>query len=195
MISDGWSNINRESVQNFVICTPKPFFFDATFSGKESHIAEWVANQMTQQIDIIGIQKFSAVITDTASVMKAVWKIIEGKYSNIVCLRCNFYIINFLIRNILKIDEIKVVINNAKMIVNYFRSHIQVAAKLKRIQIENYNKEISLVLLTLTRWDTYLSYFQSLQKSRIALEQTLMDPQIRQTMDKTVRSNMLSEEF
>ena len=55
MISDGWSNINRESVQNFVICTPKPFFFDATFSGKESHTAEWMANQITQQMDIIGI--------------------------------------------------------------------------------------------------------------------------------------------
>ena len=40
IISDGWSNINRESVQNFVICTLKPFFFDATFSGEESHTAE-----------------------------------------------------------------------------------------------------------------------------------------------------------
>ena len=170
MISDGWSNINRESVQNFVICTPKPFFFDATFSGKESHTAEWMANQITQQMDIIGIQKFSAVITDTASVMKAAWKIIEGKYSNIVCLGCNSHIINLLIGDILKIDEIKVVVNNAKMIVNYFRSHIQAAAKLKRIQIENYNKEISLVLPALTRWGTHLSYFQSLQKSRIALE-------------------------
>ena len=151
MISDGWSNINRESVQNFVICTPKPFFFDATFSGKESHTAEWVVNQITQQMDIIGIQKFSAVITDTASVMKAAWKIIEGKYSNIVCLGCNSHIINLLIRDILKIDEIKVVVNNAKMIVNYFRSHIQAVAKLKHIQIENYNKEISLVLPALTR--------------------------------------------
>ena len=102
-------------------------------------------------MDIIGIQKFLAVITDTASVMKAAWKIIEGKYSNIVYLKCNSHIINLLIGDILKIDEIKVVVNNAKMIVNYFRSHIQVAAKLKRIQIENYNKEISLVLPTLTR--------------------------------------------
>ena len=71
MISDSWSNINRESVQNFVICTPKSFFFDAIFSGEKSHTAEWVANQITQQIDIISIQKFSAVITDTASVIKA----------------------------------------------------------------------------------------------------------------------------
>ncbi|UZO29112.1 uncharacterized protein OCT59_022602 [Rhizophagus irregularis] len=34
MVSDGWSNINQESVQNFVICTPKPLFFDAIYSAK-----------------------------------------------------------------------------------------------------------------------------------------------------------------
>src|SRR6266498_5900162 len=121
-------------------------------------------------MDIISIQKFSAVITDTASVIKAAWKIIKGKYSNIICLGCNSYIINLLIRDILKINEIKVVVNNAKMIVNYFRSHIQAAAKLKHIQIENYNKKILLVLLALIRWGTHFSCFQSLQKSRIALE-------------------------
>jgi hypothetical protein len=36
------------------------------------------------------------------------------------------------------------------MIVNYFKSHVQVAAKLKHIQGENYNKEIALVLPVLT---------------------------------------------
>jgi hypothetical protein len=77
MVSDGWSNINRESVQNFIVCTPKPIFFDATFSGEESHTGEWIANQITQQMEIIGIQKFSSVITDTASVMKAAWRWIE----------------------------------------------------------------------------------------------------------------------
>ncbi|UZO00948.1 uncharacterized protein OCT59_012060 [Rhizophagus irregularis] len=40
MVSDGWSNINQESVQNFIICTPKPVFFNATFSGEESHTGE-----------------------------------------------------------------------------------------------------------------------------------------------------------
>jgi len=46
MVSDGWSNINRESVQNFVICTPKPLFFDAIYSGEESHTARWTAEQI-----------------------------------------------------------------------------------------------------------------------------------------------------
>ena len=146
-------------------------------------------------MEAICVQKFSAVITDTASVMKAAWRRIEEKYSNIVCLGCNSHIINLLIGDILKINEIKTVVDNAKVIVNYFRSHVQAAAKLKRIQIENYEKEIALVLPTLTRWGTHLSCFQSLQKLKIALEQTIMDPGIRQKIDGRVRNYVLSEEF
>ncbi|CAB4432166.1 unnamed protein product [Rhizophagus irregularis] len=59
-------------------------------------------------MEAIGVQKFSAVITNTAS-----------------------------------IDEIKTIVENSKMIVNYFKFHVQAAAKLKRIQGENYNKEIA----------------------------------------------------
>ena len=72
---------------------------------------------------------------------------------------------------------------------------MQAAAKLKRIQIENYDKEIALVLPTLTRWGTHLSCFQSLQKSKIAFEQTLMDSEIRKKMNSTVKNYVLSEEF
>ncbi|CAB4399311.1 unnamed protein product [Rhizophagus irregularis] len=102
MVSDGWSNINQVSVQNFIVCTPKLIFFDAIFLA---------------------------------------------------------------------------------------------AAKLKRIQIKNYNKEIALVLLTLTQWGMHLNCFQSLLKSKIALEQVLMDSEIYQKINREVRNNVLSEEF
>ena len=150
MISDGWSNINRESVQNFIICTPKPLFFDAIYSGEESHTAKWIADKIIEQMNNVGIDKFSAVITDTASVMKAAWRIIEDKYPNIICLGCNSHIINLLKGDILKINQIKSIVEVAKKTVNYFKSHVQAAAKLKRIQKENYSKEIALVLPVFT---------------------------------------------
>ncbi|GBC16120.2 zinc finger BED domain-containing protein 1-like [Rhizophagus irregularis DAOM 181602=DAOM 197198] len=195
MVSDGWSNINRESVQNFVICTSKPLFFDAIYSGEESHTAKWVADEIIKQMEIVGINKFSAVITDTASVMKAAWRIIEDSYPSIVCLGCNSHVMNLLISDILKIDQIKSVVENAKKLVNYFKAHVQATAKLKRIQKENYSKEIALVLPALTRWGTHLACFQSLQNSRTALEQALMDIRIRQNMDLTLRAHILSDEF
>ena len=49
--------------------------------------------------------------------MKAAWKIIEGKYSNIVCLGYNSHIINLLIGDILKIDEIKVKVKMTIMMI------------------------------------------------------------------------------
>ncbi|CAB5380851.1 unnamed protein product [Rhizophagus irregularis] len=101
--------------------------------GEEFHTGEWISNKIIQQMKAIGVQKFSAVITDIASVMKSAWRRIEEKYSNVVCLRCNSHVINLLIGDVLKIDEIKTIVENSKMIVNYFKSHIQVAAKLKRI--------------------------------------------------------------
>lgn len=195
MVSDGWSNINRESVQNFVVCTPKPLFFDAIYSGEESHTAKWVADEIIKQMEIININKFSAVITDTASVMKAAWKIIEERHPNIVCLGCNSHVMNLLISDILKIDQIKSVVENAKKLVNYFKAHVQATAKLKRIQKENYTKEIALVLPALTRWGTHLACFQSLQKSKTALEQTLMDVKIRQNMNSDLRIQVLSDNF
>ncbi|CAB4425641.1 unnamed protein product [Rhizophagus irregularis] len=134
MVSDGWSNINHESVQNFIVCTPKPIFFNATFSGEESHMGKWVANEIIQQMEAIGVHKFSAVITDIASVMKSAWRRIEEKYFNVVCLGCNSHIINLLIGDVLKINEVKTIVDNAKMIVNYFKSHMQVAAKLKPLE-------------------------------------------------------------
>ncbi|CAG8844530.1 12033_t:CDS:2, partial [Gigaspora margarita] len=44
---------------------------------------------------------------------------------------------------ILKICDVKVVIDNATKLVKYFRSHPQAIAKLRRIQLDNYNKEIA----------------------------------------------------
>jgi hypothetical protein len=195
MVSDGWSNINRESVQNFIICTPKPLFFDAIYSGEESHTAVWVAEKIIQQMNIIGVDKFSAVITDTASVMKAAWRIIEEKYPSIICLGCNSHILNLLISDILKIDQIKTIVESAKKLVNYFKAHVQAAAKLKRIQQENYNKEIALVLPAITRWGTHLACLQSLQNSKTALQQALMDTRIRQNMDSNLRNCVLLDSF
>ncbi|GET63251.1 zinc finger BED domain-containing protein 1-like [Rhizophagus irregularis DAOM 181602=DAOM 197198] len=165
MVSDGWSNINRESVQNFVICTPKPLFFDAIYSGEESHTAKWVADE----------------------IIKFKWKLL---------VLINFQqLLQIQLVDILKIDQIKSVVENAKKLVNYFKAHVQATAKLKRIQKENYSKEIALVLPALTRWGTHLACFQSLQNSRTALEQALMDIRIRQNMDLTLRAHILSDEF
>ena len=40
LISDGWSNIQRISIVNYMIAAPKPIFFKAVAFKKERHTAE-----------------------------------------------------------------------------------------------------------------------------------------------------------
>ncbi|CAG8551636.1 22364_t:CDS:2 [Racocetra persica] len=56
-------------------------------------------------------------------------------------------------------------------------------------------QKVALVIPAITRWGTHLECFQSLQKSQIAIEQTLMDLKIRQTMDSNLRIHVLQDEF
>ncbi|CAG8853852.1 8691_t:CDS:1, partial [Gigaspora margarita] len=194
MVLNGWSNINREAVQNFISCLPNLVFYDAIFSGEAHHTAEWIAIQISAKMKEIGIQKFSSVITDTAANMKAAWKIIEEKYPHIICLGCSLHVINLLIGDILKIDKIKLVIENAKTIVKYFRDHHIPMAKLRCIQKENYGKEIALVLPIITRWGTHLDCIKSLLESQTAIQQMLFD-QSTASLEIRIKAQLCSDEF
>ncbi|CAG8617492.1 11333_t:CDS:2 [Ambispora gerdemannii] len=72
MIQDGnrWvleSNIRGESVLNFILCLPQPIFYDAHYTGAESHTAEFIYGKLKSVIEDIGPSKFAAIITDNAT--------------------------------------------------------------------------------------------------------------------------------
>ncbi|CAG8792995.1 14582_t:CDS:2, partial [Gigaspora margarita] len=163
--SDGWSNINCESVQNFITCLPNPVFYDAIFFGETHHTGEWIATQIINKMKEIDIYKFSTVITDTVANMKAAWKIIEEKYPHIICLGCSSHVINLLIGDILKITEIKSII-----------------------------EEIALVLSVITRWGTHFDCIKSLLESQTAIQQILFD-QSTTTLEIQVKIQLHSDKF
>ncbi|CAG8822804.1 7725_t:CDS:1, partial [Gigaspora rosea] len=69
--SDGWSNIHRLPVINYMITTPSPFFYKAIFTGEEQHTAINIAAGIENTIYGIGENKIVAIITNNANVMKA----------------------------------------------------------------------------------------------------------------------------
>jgi hypothetical protein len=52
----------------------------------------------------IGPSKYAGVITDNASAMRAAWGLLNKDYPQLICLGCNAYIGNLLIKDILKLD-------------------------------------------------------------------------------------------
>ena len=88
LISDGWSNVQRTSIVNYMISAPKPMFFKATAFKKKRHTAENIALGLETTMKNAGINKFGAVITDNTPNIKAAWKILKQKYPKKIFLGC-----------------------------------------------------------------------------------------------------------
>lgn len=87
LTSDGWSNINRTSIVNYMITIPQPFFYKSVPTHEERHTAESIAAGIKQTIEEIGEEKIVAVITDNAANMKAAWRILKNEYPHKVIIK------------------------------------------------------------------------------------------------------------
>jgi hypothetical protein len=88
LISDGWTNVRGDHIVNFCISSPdqKPFFYSSVNTSGISQDSPGVAKEILNVIDFLGPEKFIAVVTDNAPVMKAAWKLIENRYPHISAL-------------------------------------------------------------------------------------------------------------
>ncbi len=70
----------------------------------------------------IGINKFTAIITDNVSNCQVARKKIEETFGHIQDLRYIAYAINLISANLVKLDDIKKVILNYEKITKYFKN-------------------------------------------------------------------------
>ncbi|CAG8722094.1 39957_t:CDS:2 [Gigaspora margarita] len=123
LVTDGWSNIRKDSIINFMITTPKPLFYKSVHTKEDQYTAQNIAEGIDKVMQELGINKFVAVITDNTPNMKAAWHILKNQYLTKVFLECWAHGINLWIKDILKLDWPKNVLETSKEIINYFRNH------------------------------------------------------------------------
>ncbi len=70
MTSDGWSNVNKVLIINYMVTTPKPIFYKSVYTREIHHTGENIAKGIEDCIILIGIENFVIVITDNANNMK-----------------------------------------------------------------------------------------------------------------------------
>ncbi|PKY63497.1 hypothetical protein RhiirA4_492641 [Rhizophagus irregularis] len=97
----------------------------------------------------IGIDKFTAVITDNANNMKSAWRILKEKYADKIFL-------------------------GLKRLALYFRNHQIPLATLRRIQKEKYGYEVALTLTVETRWMSVFECLDHILKTKIAMRVRLL---------------------
>ena len=87
VVSDGWDDVAKNHLINFLCGNSKGFFFDGTIklTSEDSENADKVAELICDEIENVGALSIVQVVTDTCSVMKAAWKVIEKKFPWITC--------------------------------------------------------------------------------------------------------------
>ncbi|CAB4403798.1 unnamed protein product, partial [Rhizophagus irregularis] len=193
LISDGWSNIQRTSIVNYMISTPKPLFFKVTAFKEERHTAENIALGLETTMKNAGINKFGAIITDNAPNMKAAWKILKQKYPKKIFLGCWAHGIHLWMKDIISIEWIKEIIEKAKKLLIYFRNHQVILAALRRLQKEKYGKEIALILPCDTRWGSSYSCINQLFLTKSAIRSTIVEDHLN--LDDRMKSLISRDTF
>lgn len=121
MQCDGWSNIRNESILNFIVTQPKPFFVDFVATEAKRHTAEYLAEQMDKVMQKYGPEKFYSAIGDGAANEQAALRILKSKYPHINISACVAHTLHLLCKDLTNLPSAKKTFANAKLIINKIR--------------------------------------------------------------------------
>lgn len=62
VMCDGWTNLRKERIVNFVVTTPNPVFFKSILTGTDRHTREKMAEEIINVIEEIGNIAFQVKI-------------------------------------------------------------------------------------------------------------------------------------
>ena len=118
-----------------------------------SHTANFLADQLDEVITNVGVENFTAVVSDHASACAAAKRIIFTRYKHILPIRCIAHHVNLVSTDICKTLFAKDVISKCQKIVKYFKHSHQAGEEL-RSKITNEIKGGGLKTYVVTRWST-----------------------------------------
>lgn len=170
LTSDGWSNIRGEHLVNFVIKAlgHKPIFYKAINTSGKPQTSETISEDIINVLKEIGVEKFCAVITDNAAVMRKAWKLIETQYPHISANGCSAHVMNLLIKDIMEIPAHKNVLSNAAKIIKFVNNHHFVCAKFEEIKNE-LGVAHKLSLPVSTRWYSVYNSLNDFASAKYAI--------------------------
>ena len=116
-------------------------------------MSNFLANQLDEVITDIGVDNFSAIVSDHASACAAAKRIISERYKHILSIRCIAHHVNLISTDICKTIFAKEVISKCQKIVKYFKQSHQAGEELRE-KITNEIKGGGLKTYVITRWTT-----------------------------------------
>lgn len=195
LISDGWTNIRGDHIINFCVKAPgqTPFFYSSIDTSGIHQNAAAVAAKICSVIEEIGPEKFVAVITDNAPVMKSAWEIIVARFPKITAHGCAAHALNLLIKDILDNVEDVEIMKDAEKIIKFVSNHHIVKA-LFEVKRKAFNVPHTLSMPVATRWFSRFNSMSSLLASKYALIQLVDDEgeMLKEIKPKTTSASVIN---
>jgi predicted transcriptional regulator len=112
IVSDGWDNVSKDHLINFLYGNASCLLFDGTVELKDEdgESAEFVAELLRQCIERNGRFAFVQVVTDTCSVMKAAWKLLQTEYPWLTATCCGTHVLSLELKDLGKLPAVAAII-------------------------------------------------------------------------------------
>lgn len=172
LVSDGWTNIKRESVINFILCSGdmKPLFWKAVFTGGLHHTSAYICELMQKVIEEIGVKKIFSIITDNAANMILAHRLLREKYPRLITFGCVGHAVHLICKDIIALEPFARCFRAAdKLIKTVRQSNILV----------NHMKPFVLIQYRSQRWGTACRAMKSIMKCRGKIEQEVVGEEMR----------------
>jgi hypothetical protein len=147
-------------------------FYGAVDTTEYPKTMEYQASTMEKYIEEVGPHNIVQICIDNASSMKAVADIITDKYTHIYFRECAVHAMNLLLEDWGKATWMKEVVKKSRTIIKFIkRRHMPLAI------FRKHEEKLSLVMSGKTRFGLNFLMVDRLLQVRIALEQSVVDPQ------------------
>ncbi|KAG4935424.1 hypothetical protein JHK82_049727 [Glycine max] len=101
IVSDGWSDLQRRSLINFMVVTESgPMFLKAIDCSNEIKDKDFIAKHMREVIMEVGHSNVVRIVMDNAAVCKVAGLIIEAEFPSIYWTSCVVHTLNLALKNI-----------------------------------------------------------------------------------------------
>ena len=79
--TDGFTNVNHESVVNYLVTSQgKSFYLESVNTGTQGHSAEWMAADIERILLSYHDTNVVGMVTDNTSANKAAWRLLSAKF-------------------------------------------------------------------------------------------------------------------
>lgn len=202
LMCDGWTNIRNEPVVNFVATTPSPVLYKILPTGKASHTAQYIAQEIGLVIQEIGAQKVFGIVTDNAANMKAAWEILknENHSTNLFTYGCVAHTLNLLFTDLKNLKTLQTFLAEAVSAIKAIKHTHRLTEIFKEKQgqqRQHHNNPVALKLPVQTRWGSIVHCLDSLDQNKQAMKILAVEEEAQEILKKhpVIKKIALDETF